>query len=144
MTSVAFHFNVNDRLYYTCRLVRKAVAAGTSLVVKAPADLLEQFDRELWSFSATEFVPHSHVEASTSLVRRSAVLLCESLDSAPAGDVLINLAEEVPTGFETFDRVIEVVSEDPVERNHARQRWKHYSKTGFKMIQHDLSQRTSP
>lgn len=144
MTSVAFHFNVSDRLYYTCRLVRKAVAAGTSLVVKGPDTLLEQFDRELWTFSATEFVPHVYADAAASLARRSAVLLCESLDSAPVRDLLVNLAEDVPAGFEAFDRVIEVVSEDPVERGHARQRWKHYSKTGLKLIQHDLSQRTSP
>ena len=144
MTSVAFHFNVNDRLHYTCRLVRKAVAAGTSLVVKGPGATLEQLDRELWTFSATEFVPHGHADDSISLVHRSAVLLCESLDSAPVRDVLINLAEEVPTGFETFDRVIEVVSADPVERGHARQRWKHYSKAGLELIQHDLGQRTSP
>lgn len=144
MTSVAFHFNVGDRLYYTCRLVRKAVASGTALVVKGPGTLLEQFDRELWTFSATEFVPHAHVNDSASLVCRSAVLLCESLDNAPVRDLLVNLAEDVPTGFEVFDRVIEIVSEDPVERGHARQRWKHYSKVGLKLIQHDLGQRTSP
>ena len=144
MTSVAFHFNVSDRLYYTCRLVRKAVAAGTSVVVKGPGSLLEQFDRDLWTFSVTEFVPHGHADDSASLVRRSAILLCESLDSTPVRDLLVNLAEDVPTGFEAFDRVIEVVSEDPVERGHARQRWKHYSKAGLKLIRHDLSQRTSP
>lgn len=144
MTSVAFHFNVSDRLYYTCRLVRKAVAAGTSVVVKGPGTILEQFDRELWTFSATEFVSHGRVDDSAGLVHRSSILLCESLNSAPVRDLLVNLAEDVPTGFEAFDRVIEVVSEDPVERGHARQRWKHYSKAGLKLIQHDLSQRTSP
>jgi DNA polymerase III subunit chi len=143
VTSVAFHFHVNDRLHYTCRLVRKAVAAGTSLVVKGPDNILEQFDRDLWTFSATEFVPHGHVSDTISLVRRSAVLLCESLDDAPVRDVLVNLAEDVPTGFEAFDRVIEVVSTDPVERGHARQRWKYYSKAGLELIQHDLSSRTS-
>ncbi|MDR3369662.1 DNA polymerase III subunit chi [Rhodoferax sp.] len=142
MTSVAFHFNVNDRLHYTCRLVRKAVAAGTSLVVNGPGAILERFDRELWTFSATEFVPHGHVGDATSLAHRSPVLLCESLDDAPVRDVLINLSENVPTGFEAFDRVIEVVSEDPVERGHARLRWKHYSKAGSELIHHDLSPRT--
>ena len=37
MTEVAFHFNVPDRLAYTCRLVRKAYAAGGRTVVVAPA-----------------------------------------------------------------------------------------------------------
>jgi DNA polymerase III subunit chi len=144
VTSVAFHFNVEDRMYYTCRLVRKVIATGKSVLVKGPTAILEQFDRELWTFSATEFVPHGHADAAASLVRRSGVLLCESLDNAPASDVLINLAEDVPAGFEAFDRVIEVVSADPAERGYARQRWKQYSKAGLKLIQHDLSQRTSP
>jgi len=144
VTSVAFHFNANDRLHYTCRLVRKALAAGKSLVVKAPAVLLDQFDHELWTFSATEFVPHARVGDTAALIRRSTVLLCESLDNAPICDVLINLAEDVPTGFEAFDRVIEVVSLDSVEREQARLRWKHYSNAGLKLIRHDLSQGTSP
>ncbi len=144
MTSVSFHFNVDDRLNYSCRLVRKAAATGTTLVVIGPDDILTQFDRDLWTFSSTEFVPHCQTDDAVSRVQRSSVVLCKSLNNVEARAVLINLDEAVPEGFEAFDRVIEVVSADPVVRWHARQRWKHYSRTGLELIQHDLSQRTAP
>jgi DNA polymerase-3 subunit chi len=89
-------------------------------------------------------MPHGRVGDALAVLQKSPVLLCESLDGVLARDVLIILAQDVPTGFEAFDRVIEVVSADPIERGHARQRWKHYAKAGLELVQHDLSQRTAP
>ena len=139
MSTAAFHFNVDNRLHYTCRLVRKAVAAGNRLVVTGPGDTLAQLDRDLWALSATEFLPHCHGSEPGPLAHRSPVLLCESLDGVAVRDVLINLAESVPVGAEGFERVIEVVTADPVERSQARLRWKHYAHVGMPLIQHDLS-----
>lgn len=144
MTQVAFHFNVDNRLRYSCRLVRKAVACSTSLVVTGSSEVLAQFDRDLWALSATDFLPHARVGDPASLVDKSAVLLCESLSGVPSRDVLLNLADTVPVGFEGFNRLIEVVTADPMERSQARLRWKHYTKSGLELIQHDLGLRTTP
>ena len=144
MSTVAFHFNVDNRLHYTCRLVRKAVAAGNRLVVTGSSETLAQLDRELWALSATEFLPHCYAADPAPLAQRSPVWLCESLDGVVARDVLINLAELVPQGAQGFDRVVEVVTVDPVERSQARLRWKHYTQTGVKLVQHDLGHRTTP
>ncbi|WP_180126898.1 DNA polymerase III subunit chi [Rhodoferax sp. BLA1] len=144
MSTAAFHFNVDNRLHYTCRLVRKAVAAGNRLVVTGSDDTLAQLDRDLWALSATEFLPHCHGADPAPLARRSPVLLCESLDGVAVRDVLINLAELVPQGAQGFERVIEVVTVDPLERSLARLRWKHYSQAGVKLVQHDLGHRTAP
>lgn len=142
MTTAAFHFNVENRLHYTCRLLRKAVATGNRLAVTGSDDMLEQLDRDLWALSATEFLPHCRWGDSVSLVQRSAVVLCESLDGVVGRDVLLNLAESVPPGVEAFERVFEVVSVDPVERSQARLRWKHYAKAGWALVQHDLGHRS--
>jgi len=144
VTTAAFHFNVENRLNYTCRLVRKAVAAGNRLAVTGADDILEQLDHDLWAFSATEFLPHCRWGDPISLVRRSAVLLCESLDGVTGREVLINLAESVPQGLDAFDRVLEVVTVDPLERSQARLRWKHYAKAGLALVQHDLGHRIAP
>lgn len=144
MTQVAFHFNVDNRLHYSCRLVRKAVAAGTSVVVTGSSDVLDQFDRDLWALAATDFVPHCRVGEAPSLVQKSAVLLCEDLRAVPARQLLLNLADQPPEDFAQFDRVIEVVTADPVERSQARLRWKLYARAGLALTQHDLGPKTAP
>ena len=53
--------------------------------------------------------------------------------------MLINLGDEVPLGFERFERLIEIVAVDDHGRMTARQRWKHYLALGYDLKQHDLS-----
>ena len=71
---VDFHFNVEDRLQYACRVVRKARAADKTVLAYArePARLA-RFDAALWIFSALDFVPHVYVDAP--LATRTPVLL---------------------------------------------------------------------
>lgn len=143
MTRVAFHFNVEDRLHHSCRLVRKGIAAGSSMVVTGPWDVLDQFDQDLWALSATEFLPHCRASDSDSLVQRSSLVLCESLSGIAARDVLVNLGQTVPAGYEAFSRVIEVVSNDEAELHPARLRWKNYVQAGSELVRHDLAARAA-
>jgi DNA polymerase-3 subunit chi len=71
----------------------------------------------------------------------SPVVLSESVRSAPHQQVLVNLGGTVPEGFERFERLIEVVSNDEADRLGARQRWKHYADRGYAITRHDLNAR---
>ncbi|MEY4265718.1 MAG: hypothetical protein RIS90_253 [Pseudomonadota bacterium] len=139
MTEIAFHFNAPDRLAYTCRLLRKAVAAGARLVVTGPAEALDRLDTELWTLSATDFVPHCRAQAEPALLAASPVVLASDPESAPHQQVLLNLGTGVPPGFERFERVIEVVGLDDTDRQQARTRWRHYADRGYAMTRHDLA-----
>ena len=139
MTEIAFHFNAPDRLAYTCRLLRKAVASGARLVVTGPAEALDRLDTELWTFSATDFVPHCRAQAEPALLAASPVVLADDPAAAPHQQVLLNLGAEVPAGFERFERVIEVVGLDDADRQLARSRWRHYADRGYAMSRHDLA-----
>lgn len=139
MTEIAFHFNAPDRLAYTCRLLRKAVASGARLVVTGPPEVLDRIDSDLWTFSATDFVPHCRAGAEPALLASSPVVLADDPVSTPHQQVLLNLGAEVPTGFERFERVIEVVGLDDTDRQQARTRWRHYADRGYAMTRHDLS-----
>jgi len=141
VTTVAFHFNVVDRLAYTCRLIRKAVAGGATLVVTGSSETLSQLDHDLWTLSSTDFVTHCRPEVSTDLAARSAVLLSESAQLTTHADVLVNLGDPVPAHFQQFDRVIEVVGKEADDKRAARLRWKHYSQAGIPLVQHDLDQK---
>lgn len=143
MTEVAFHFNAPDRLAYCCRLLRKAVSGNARLVVTGLPDTLAQLDELLWTFSPTDFVPHCQIDSDAEVVAASPVILAASINAAPHRQVLINLGQSVPDGFERFERVIEVVGLDDDERQFARGRWKHYSAQGHAITRHDLTLKTS-
>ena len=140
MTEVAFHFNVAEKLGYACRLVRKAAGSGSKVVVTGHPELLRRLDTELWTFSALEFIPHGMAgSAEREVVDASPVVLAESPRETPHHEVLVNLGERVPEGFEGFDRLIEVVTPDDADRQLARSRWKHYADRGYAITRHDLA-----
>ena len=142
MTEITFHFNVPDRTAYACRLLRKAVRGGAGCVVTATPDVLTGFDRALWSFDATAFVAHAWAERSEDVppsLRRSMVWLTTEPGDAPAHDALVNLGNGMPAGFESFERLIELVSSDAGDRDAARLRWKDYAARGYEIRTHDVA-----
>ncbi|MES2423100.1 MAG: DNA polymerase III subunit chi [Pseudomonadota bacterium] len=139
MTEIEFHFNAPDKLSYACRLLRKASASGKRTVVTAAPDMLEELDRALWTFSALDFVAHCHSNAAPAMVAASPVVLAEALAGTPAHPVAVNLGEGVPAGFEKFERLIEVVTNDNADRQQARLRWKHYAQRGYDIQRRDLA-----
>lgn len=140
MTQIAFHFNVPDKMAYACRLVRKVTALGSRLVVSADPQDLEPLNLTLWTFSVHDFLPHCLASDSPSLRHHSTVILTHSLSDLPHHQVLVNLGRLVPDGFEAFERVIELVSQDDADREPARARWKYYKKHGFDILDHDQAQ----
>ncbi len=144
MTDVAFHFNAPDRMAYCCRLLRKAVGGNARIVVTGLPDTLAHLDKLLWTFSPADFVPHCLLDSDAQMVAASPVIFANSIQSVPHQQVLINLGQHVPEGFERFERVIEVVGLDDEDRSLARGRWKHYTERGHAITRHDLTLKTSP
>ena len=138
MTAIEFHVNVSDKLHYSCRLLRKAYRSGANAVVTATPELLLQFDKVLWSYSSTEFLPHCRSDSAAATMAATPILLAEQLDVYPPGSVLINLGLQVPGGFERFERFIEVASSSQDDRLAARERWKHYRDRGYALKRHEL------
>ena len=145
MTEIKFHFNVADRTAYACRLLRKASRQGATVVVTGPVPALASLDRALWTFEALEFLPHLMLRAGQTVperLRRTKIWLSEDPSASGHHEVLVNLgldALEAPWGFESFARVIEVVSTDENDRVAARQRWKHYAARGYVIERHEVA-----
>lgn len=143
MTEVAFHFNAPDKVAYACRLLRKAVSTGARVVVTAELHALQQLDAALWSFSAVDFVPHCQLSGDALVVAASPVILTDAVTATPHQQILLNLGQAVPGGFERFERLIEVVGLDDEDRQLARNRWKHYADRGYAITRHDLAAKGS-
>ena len=99
------------------------------MVYSPDAAVLRSFDERLWTLQATKFVPHCFVESP--LAAETPVLLATSGDALPHHDVLLNLGDDWPPFFATFDRVLEIVSTDEEDKTRARERYKFYSNRGY-------------
>ena len=141
MTEIEFHFNVQDKLLYSCRLLRKIYRTGTRAVITAEPEVLTALDRMLWLFSATEFVPHCTLTADQKTLAATPVLLAVRPGGCPPDSVLINLGQAVAGDFERFQRFIELVGSPQDDREAGRSRWKHYKDRGYALKRHDLSAR---
>lgn len=144
MTRIEFHFNTSDRLMHTCRLLRKARSQDLRIAVVGAPATLRQLDQALWRFSATDFLAHCTAADAMEVQQASPVYLDAHVHGHDDFNVLVNLGDAVPEGFERFERLIEIVAIDDHGRAQARQRWKHYKAQGFDLIQHDLTKKTEP
>lgn len=141
MTDVRFYHNAPDRLRVACVLTAKASGGGRRVSVFAPdGNIARHFDQMLWSFQPLAFVPH--VPAGSPLAAETPVVIGSRLDALPDDDVLINLGDDLPDGFERFSLVIEVVGPTDPERQAARGRFRRYKEQGHTLSAHDLNQRS--
>ena len=140
MTEIEFHTNVQNKLAFSCRLLRKAYRSGVRAVVIAEPQMLAELDELLWSFSATDFLPHCRVTEGGQRVALSPVLLAATPLGCPVNSVLVNLGQTMPEGFERFDRFLEVISGE--DRLPGRERWKKYLELGYKLTQHNAQAET--
>ncbi len=138
-TRIEFHFNTDERLLHTCRLLRKARAQNLRIAVVGAPATLKQLDAELWRFQDVSFLAHCTAQDPPEVQHASPVALGSDPHAWGIEDVLLNLGDEVPFGFEKFARLIEIVSKDEHGRYQARMRWKHYKSLGYELLQHDLS-----
>jgi DNA polymerase-3 subunit chi len=138
VTEISFHFNAPDKSAYACRLSRKYVKGGHRLVLTAPDETLRALDQQLWTFSPLDFVPHCMAASPAAVLQATPVVLAADPQQAPHQQVLVNLGDAVPEGFERFERLIEVVGNEPDDRAQARQRWRHYTARGYTIVRHDL------
>ncbi|MGV3569422.1 MAG: DNA polymerase III subunit chi [Ramlibacter sp.] len=138
MTEVTFHFNVPDPVEYAGRLVRRAAGTGAKVVVTGDAGVLERLDAHLWTASPTDFFPHCHAgTAEAHVLQASPVVLSASARGTPHHEVLVNVGGGLPEGFEKFERLNEVVSQEGDDRAQARVRWKHYAARGYALRRYD-------
>jgi DNA polymerase-3 subunit chi len=137
VTRIDFYRNAQDKLRVACRLATKAFEGAKPLIVYSPdRATLARFDVALWSYQQTRFVPHCFAESP--LAAETPVILATSGESLPHHDVLLNLGDEWPPFFASFERLLEVVSTDEGDRERARARWTFYKNRGYDLKVHDL------
>ena len=137
MTRIDFYRYASDKLGFACRLATKAYDKASRLVVySSDRQRLTRFDQLLWTAQATSFVPHCFLESP--LAAETPILLASTGDALPHHDVLLNLDDEWPPFFATFDRLLEIVGQDEDDKERARGRYVFYKKRGYDIQVHDV------
>ena len=117
-----------------CRLCEKAVGAGNRLYLRtADAGLADELDGALWSFKQGGFIAHERHGGAPIEEPQPPVLIGDAEPPASHHGVLINLGDDVPTWFSSFERVLEVVSEDATQRARSRERFRFYRERGYEL-----------
>jgi DNA polymerase-3 subunit chi len=137
VTRIDFYRYAGDKQRLACRLAAKAYAKPSKLVVYSPdKQVLASFDKALWEFQATGFVPHCF--ADSPLAAETPVILATSGDALPHHDVLLNLGDEWPPFFSSFERLLEIVAGDEADKERARARYSFYKKRGYDIQVNDI------
>lgn len=136
MTKIDFFSNAPNRLDYVVRLLHKVRTAQQTAVVYGEAPTLNALSEALWQSKG--FVAHD-LETVDEACSASITLLSSALDTFPHHEVLINLSDETPVFFASFNRLIEVVPNDDKPKQAARDRWGFYKSRGYQLTHHDIN-----
>ncbi len=137
--------DARQRMIVACRLAEKAYQRDLrALLLAGTTDEAEALDALLWTFTEQSFVPHGLVVAGAAVDPSAPVQLTAEAARAPDADVLVNLSDRVPEGFERYPRIAEIVDADPGRRERARVRFKAYRDHSLVVETHRLNDGTEP
>ena len=133
MTNIEFRTHIADKIHYTCRWVRKALANSSDcrvVIYATDRNLLNRLDDTLWTFSDSDFLPHA-VLGVRHAARCPVILTSSDTDELPHSQILLNLSPDIPAFYAQFERLLELVSTDPADTEAGRQRYVHYRERGY-------------
>lgn len=139
MTLVGFYVmqtsDPGQRLRVAARLADKAFRRGHRIFInttdEAQAAVLDEL---LWNFKPASFIPHGlHGQEHS-----ETIAIGWGQEPDDHNDLLINLQLEIPSFFSRFQRVAEVVTQEPDSLAALRKSWTFYKDRGYQLEKHDL------
>ncbi len=127
----------NGRALLACRLADKAYSLGHTVYLCAGSEArAAALDDLLWTFRQDSFVPHERYPLVGE--EGSPVLVGAATPAMVEAQVLINLTDSLPEGFERYQRVVELVDQHPDVLAQSRERFRQYRERGCAPETHKL------
>jgi DNA polymerase-3 subunit chi len=127
----------NGRALLACRVTDKAYSLGhTVYLFTASEAQAAALDDLLWIFRQDSFIPHERYPLVGA--DGSPVLIGTASPAEVNAQVLINFTLTLPAGFERFERVVELVDQQPEVLAKSRERFKQYRDHGCTPESHRL------
>lgn len=138
MTRIDFYLKAANKMEVARKLVAKAFKSGKYIFIHTRnQELAKELDSHFWLSPPLSFLPH--VVSGHALSTKSPVLIGADPDALRCFDVLINFELDVPEYFSRFERVLEIVTQEPGDITIARSRFRYYKERGYLLDVHDLS-----
>ncbi|MCX2802054.1 DNA polymerase III subunit chi [Microbulbifer thermotolerans] len=140
MTRIDFYVLPGDQHrdadIFACRLAEKAYRAGLRVLLavddKTRANELDQL---LWTFREDSFLPHAPQSAG----ENAAVEINCGEEPGQHHGLLINLRSDVPGWFSRFERLAEIVVQQPDALSRSRTRFCHFRDRGYPLQSHKIN-----
>ena len=139
MTQVNFYAlsspDQESRRQFACRLAEKAAQLGHRVFIQVDsAEQAAAMDTLLWQFKPSSFVPHALAGSAVS----EPVIIGTEARQAEYEDVFINLSGHPCQHLTRYQRVNEIMSNDPDELQAGRQSYRFYQQKGLQPETHKL------
>lgn len=140
---VDFYLMATDKLeakwLLACRLLEKAYARGHQVFVYCNSKQeAEKLDELLWTFKEDSFIPHNLQGEGPEPPPQ--VQIGYSHEPRGFNDILFNLADEVPSFYLRFKRIIELVTDDNDAKEQSRAHYRQYRAEGCQLQTHQLTE----
>ncbi len=129
---------------FCCRLTEKAWRLNNRIFIMVPdAATAQRMDTLLWTYRDDGFLPHEVVGQMTETPAQSAILIGEQLPEEQHFDLLINLAQALPTDIESISdkiaRIAEIINQNPNRKQQGRIRYSYYDKNNYSLEYHEIT-----
>ena len=123
-----------------CRITEKAFSAGHRVHIHMSSEIdCEKLDALLWTFRDRSFIPH---EISPIPIADCPVTISsEKSPEMTSGhtDFLVNVSDELPENFKQFQRIAEIIDNQPESVHAGRERYRFYRDNGLDPQHHEVS-----
>ena len=140
MTEVFFYSNVPNISEFIPRLLNKIFFLRRSAVISVmDYSIVEEITKKIWGFEETSFLAHTDITADAAY----SPFVFDDKPSVYHNDILINLKDEIPEGFSSFSRLIEIVPTEPNMRRNSRKKFSWLMERGYSIKVIDLAKGNS-
>ncbi len=130
--------NAGARLRFACKLTEKAYKSETRAHAHMQsAAAARELDEMLWTFRAGSFIPHELVKHDAKI--EVPVTIGSESESIEQGQLLINLADEIPVFFDKYERIAEIIDGTDDCKALGRKRFSFYRDNGYMPNTHNIS-----
>ncbi len=139
MTKVDFYVlsetTSEARWLFACKLTEKVQKMGMRVLLAVDSEIeAQKLDELLWTFKPESFVPHQVING----LKPAPVEITYSEQVGDHQGLLLNLTSTIPSWFSRFERVCEVVIQEPEMLATSRERYSYYKTRGYPIQTHKL------
>jgi DNA polymerase-3 subunit chi len=126
-----------DSLNFACRLIEKIYKQRHRIYIHTASEKeAHALDEALWTFRDDSFLPHNLYGEGPDPA--PPIQIGFKLETLNARDVLLNLSPAIPEFYTQFNRVLELIQNEPNLQEKARERYRYYRTLGHPLTTHKL------